>query len=85
MCGAARCPPSQPSKKPRRAVPAVIDVPREASPVEVRDLPDGPREFLRQATQVVEANVTSGSQHASQEDCKADESEICEDTCLDMS
>ena len=82
MCGAARFQ-SQPSKKPRRAAPAVIDVPLEASPVAVRDLSDGPREFLRQATQVVEANVTSGSQHASQEDRKADESEICEDTCLD--
>lgn len=81
MCGAARFQ-SQPSKKPRRA-PAVIDVPLEASPVAVRDLSDGPREFLRQATQVVEANVTSGSQHASQEDRKADESEICEDTCPD--
>lgn len=77
MCGAARFQ-SQPSKKPRRAAPAVIDVPLEASPVAVRDLSDGPREFLRQATQVVEANVTSGSQHASQEDRKADESEICE-------
>eukprot|EP00435_Cladocopium_sp_Y103_P060992 s922_g22.t1 len=50
MCGAARCQ-SQPSKK-RRVAPAVIDVPLEASPVAVRDLPDGPREFLRQATQV---------------------------------
>ena len=82
MCGAARCQ-SQPSKKPRQA-PAVIDVP-EASPVAVRDLPDGPREFLRQATQVVEANVTSGSQHASQEDRRPDESDMCEDTCLDWS
>ena len=75
MCSAARCE-GHPSKKARKS-PAVIEVPQ--SPV--RDLPDGPREFLRQATQVVEANAGSGSQNPSN---AAGESELCEATCPEV-
>eukprot|EP00438_Fugacium_kawagutii_P013817 Skav210608 [mRNA] locus=scaffold234:144025:160683:+ [translate_table: standard] len=74
MCGAARSL-ERPVKRSRKA-PAVIEVPQDASPV--RDLSAGPREFLRQATQVVEANA---SQSALQENHELREADLSEATC----
>lgn len=78
MCGAARSL-ERPVKRSRQTPPAVIEVPQDA--FAVRDLSAGPREFLRQATQVVEANACA-SQSALQENHEVREADICEATCM---
>ena len=66
MCGAARASPS----KRRKVMASVVEGP-------LKEMPEGPKEFLRQATKVVEANLMA-SQECSQEKRQEHEAEIFE-------
>jgi len=67
MCGAARASPSK-----RRKVMAPVE-----GEGPLKEMPEGPKEFLRQATKVVEANLVA-SQECSQEKRQEHEAEIFE-------
>ena len=66
MCGAVRASPS----KRRKVMAPAVEGP-------LKEMPEGPKEFLRQATKVVEANLMA-SQECSQQKRREHEAEIFE-------